>query len=52
MVEEPESSFKAGEEEAQSEELQIPGSFDMEAGPPPHQQHAWIDMLRHLRLKQ
>ena len=53
VVEEPESSFKAGEEEAaQSEELKIPGSFDMEAGPPPHQQHAWIEMLRHLHLKQ
>ena len=48
VVAEPES----GEEEAQSEELKIPGSFDMEAGPPPHQQHAWIDMLRHLHLKQ
>ena len=52
VVTEPESSFKAGEEEAQSEELKIPGSFDMEAGPPPHQQHSWIDILRHLRLKQ
>ena len=52
VVEEPESNIKAGEEEAQSEELKIPGSFDMEAGPPPHQQHPWIDMLRHLHLKQ
>ena len=48
VVAEPES----GEEEAQSEELKIPGSFDMEAGPAPHQQHPWIDMLRHLHLKQ
>ena len=52
VVTEPESSFKAGEEEAQSEELKMPGSFDMEAGPPPHQQHSWIDILRHLHLKQ
>ena len=52
VVEEPESGSKAGEEEAQSEELKIPGSFDMEAGPPPHQQHSWIDILRHLHLKQ
>ena len=52
VVEEPESSSKAGEEEAQSEELKIPGSFDMEGGPLPHQQHSWIDMLRHLHLKQ
>ena len=43
---------ESGEEEAQSEELKIPGSFDMEAGPPTHQQHPWIDMLRHLHLKQ
>ena len=48
VVAEPES----GEEESQSEELKIPGSFDMEAGPPPHQQHPWIDMFRHLHLKQ
>ena len=53
MVEEPESSLKAGEEEAaQSEELKIPGSFDMKAEPPPHQHHSWMDMLRHLHLKQ
>ena len=49
VVEEPESSLKAGEE---AEELKIPGSFDMQAGPAPHQQHPWIDMLRHLHLKQ
>ena len=48
VVAEPES----GEEEAQSEELKMPGSFDMEGGPPPHQQHPWIDMFRHLHLKQ
>ena len=48
VVEEPESSLKAGEEEAvQSEELKIPGSFDMKAEPPPHQHHSWMDMLRH-----
>ena len=52
VVEEPESSLKAGEEAAQSEELKIPGSFDMEAEPPHEQQHSWIDMLRHLHLKQ
>jgi len=47
MVEEPESSLKAAEEEVA--QLKIPGSFDMEAEtPPPHQQayHSWIDMLR------
>jgi len=53
MVEEPESSLKAGEEAAQSEELKIPGSLDMEAEPPPHhQQHSWIDMLKRLHPKQ
>lgn len=58
VVEEPESTLKPGEEEAaaQEEELKIPGSFDMseEAEPPPQQQQqrSWIDMLRHLHLKQ
>lgn len=52
MVEEPESSLKAGQEKAaQSDELKIPGSFDME-GAEPHQQHSWIEMLRGLQLNQ
>jgi len=51
VVEEPESTLNAGEEAAQSEELKMPGSFDMGSEPLPHQ-HSWIDLLRQLHLKQ